>query len=870
MGRVALIAAVLGALLSPPARAGGDEAVNLSAPLTYEKHVRPLLKTHCFQCHGEDSRRVKGKLDLRLRRTMVEGGKSGPAVLPGKAAGSLLFQRVRDGEMPPDDKKKLSRDEVELIGKWIDAGAPTARPEPDRPPDTGEPTAEERSHWSFQLIARPPVPKPRHAAGVRTPVDAFLLAALEARGLGFSPEADRSVLLRRAAFDLTGLPPAPEDAAAFLADDAPGAWERLLDRLLSSPRYGERWARHWLDVAGYADSEGYNEDDVERRHAYQYRDYVIRSLNADKPFDRFIREQVAGDEMISSPLADLRREDVEPLTATGFLRMAPDGTATTPSDMVLARNQVVADTIQIVSTALLGLTVNCAQCHNHRYDPIPQTDYFRIRAVFEPGYDVANWRTPQQRLVSLYSAADRKAAAEIEAGAAKIDKERTKRQEELIEAVLARELAKIPEELRGRLREARAVPAAKRGPEQRKLLKEHPSVDVSAGSLYLYDKKAADELKKLADDAAAIRAKKPLEEFVPALTEVPGKVPETRLFYRGDPKQPKEAVPPGGLTILGLREFPPDDPTLPTTGRRRAFARWLSDGRHPLTARVVVNRVWMHHFGRGIVGTPADFGLLGDRPTHPELLDWLASEFMAGGWSLKRLHQLILGSAAWMQSSRREARGDAADPDNRLLWRMPLHRLEAEVLRDSLLALGGNLNTKMFGPPVPVMPDEVGQIVVGRENTNAGRPGAVLPLNGEEFRRSLYVQARRSRPLGMLDAFDLPAMEPNCEARNASTVAPQALMLMNSEFVVSQCERIARRVAKEAGSDSAAQAALAWRAAYSAGPSKDEAAGAAAFVERLEAHFRANAGADKEDPRIRALACLCQALVSSNRFLYID
>ncbi|MGH7341671.1 MAG: DUF1549 domain-containing protein, partial [Candidatus Rokuibacteriota bacterium] len=406
------------------------------------------------------------------------------------------------------------------------------------------------------------------------------------KGLTFSAEADKITLLRRAGFGLTGLPPRPDDVAAFLADDSPDAYDRLVDRLLASPAYGERWGRHWLDVAGYADSEGYDERDAERKWAWRFRDYVIRSFNADKPFDRFLQEQIAGDELLKPPFTNLKREEIETLAATGFLRMGPDGTGSPNAEQIVARNQVIGDAIKIVTTGLLGLTVGCAECHNHRYDPISQLDYTRMRAVFEPAYDGTNWRTPAQRLVSLYTDADRKKAAEVEAEAAAVDLEHKEKQAQLIAETVDRELAKVPDELREALRWARNTPRDERTPLQTALLKEHPSVNVSAGSLYLYDSKAEGLLKKIKERAAQIRAKKPREEFLHVLTEVPGKIPETRLFNRGDPRQPKEAVAPGTPAVLGGAPIASRDETISTSGRRLAFAKWLTDGKHPLTARV--------------------------------------------------------------------------------------------------------------------------------------------------------------------------------------------------------------------------------------------------------------------------------------------
>jgi hypothetical protein len=853
--------------------------------LTYERDVRPILKTHCFQCHGEGGE-LQGGLDMRLRRLLAAGGDSGPAIEPGKPGQSLLVERISLGEMPPEDvKHRPAKEELAAIEAWIAAGAKTARPEPQ---EIGEVylTEEERSFWSFQPVRRPPLPSVQHEGRVRTPIDRFLLARLEAEGLSLSPDADKRSLLRRAYFDLLGLPPTPEETAAFLADDAPDAYERLIDRLLESPHYGERWGRHWLDVAGYADSEGYTDDDAERGDAYKYRDYVIRSFNADKPMDEFLREQLAGDEMLTPPYKNLTPEETDKLIATGFLRMAADGTGQSGVDQPVARNETIAHTMEIVSTSLLGLTVACAQCHDHRYDPIPQRDYYRLRAVFEPALDWKAWRTPAQRRVSLYTDEDRRRAKEIEAEADKIDAERKEKQAEFVEQVFQRELAKLPEDIRETVREARDTPVKKRSAEQKRLLKAHPSVNVSAGSLRLYDKKLAAELQKYTDRAKALRDTKPVEEFVRALTEpVQSEPPKSFVFARGDHTQPDGEVSPGELTVLSIDEasdIPVNAPDLPTTGRRLAYARWLTGGRHPLTARVLVNRVWLHHFGRGIVATPSDFGALGDPPTHPELLDWLADEFVRGGWSLKRLHKLIMTSSVYRQSSRRRDEGDAVDADNRLLWRMPVQRMEAEVLRDAILAVAGKLNRKPFGSPVPVMADEVGQFVLGIENLNAGRPQGVIPLHGEEFRRSVYVQARRSRPLGVLDTFDLPAMAPNCTARSSSTVAPQSLMLMNSPFVARHAGNFARRIQKQVGDDRASQITLAWQLAYARRPSEEELASARSFLETQQQLCAAlpedktakktssDEGTIENNAPLEALAVLCQALLSSNEFLYVD
>jgi mono/diheme cytochrome c family protein len=891
MPRLTILALVLlvSFVAGPASAAAPDDSP------TFNAHVRPILKAYCLECHGETGA-PKGGLDLRLRRLILRGGESGPAVVAGRPDESLLMRRVQNGEMPPRTKK-LSAADVDIIRRWIAAGAAVEAPEPETLAAGFQMTDDDRRFWAFQPVRRPAVPSILVGErGTRNAIDAFLLTRLVANGLTFAPEADRVTLIRRATFDLVGLPPTPEEVNAFVLDASADAYEKVVDRLLASPRYGERWGRQWLDVAGYADSEGGSPSDPVRPNAWKYRDYVIRSLNADMPFDRFIREQLAGDELVRPPYQSLHTDELDKLIATGFLRMAPDGTGAAGAEPKAAPNQVVTDTVKIVSSAFLGLTVGCAQCHNHKYDPIPQTDFYRLRAIFEPAYDPTHWRLPAARQVSLYTDADRQAAARIEAEAAAIDKDRLSKQRQFVDETFAKELAKLPEEIQDEARAARATPDANRSAGQKDLMRKYPSLNVSAGSLYLYDAKAAAELKVLSDRAEALRRQKPVEEFVRALTEVPGQVPVTFLHHRGDPDQPKQPVAPAGLTVLDdchpLR-LAAQSPTSGTTGRRVALAEWLTDPRHPLTARVIVNRVWMHHFGRGLVGTPGDFGRLGERPTHPDLLDWLASKFVEGGWSLKKLHRQIVTSAAYWQSSARQPNKDAADPDNRLLGRFPLRRLDAEAVRDGMLAVSGRLNPKPAGPPVPVKENDAGQVVLGVDNRDgAGRFTAEVPLPpGEDSRRSVYVQVRRSRPLAVLDTFDWATAEPNCEARTSSTATPQALMLMNGEFVIAQSEAFAERVRKEAGDELVEQVARAWRLAYGCSPSAAESTAAVTFLRGQTEAFRqmpprappksadpaknkskakASEPAPPPPPELRALAVFCQALLSSNRFLYVD
>jgi hypothetical protein len=768
---------VFGILLSVVAIAdtAGDE-------LSFEQHIRPVLKAYCLDCHdgGEKS---EGKLDLRLTRFAVKGGESGPALVPGHPADSLLIERMKAGEMPPTEKK-VPKEQIELIERWIEAGARTLESEPEKLDPGVQITKQERAFWAFQPLQSSALPSYSASDRVRTPIDAFILARLRAQGLSFSPDADRRTLLLRAALDLTGLPPAEADLEAFVKDDRPEAYEEALDDLLDSPHYGERWGRHWLDVAGYADSDGNGTEDAVRPYAYKYRDYVIRSLNSDKPLNQFVLEQLAGDELVPLPWSNLSPEQIELLTATGFLRMAPDGTngATIPPE---AANLVVADTLKIVSGSLLGLTVGCAQCHDHRYDPIPQADYFRLRAIFEPALNPAQWRGPTGRLISLYKDADRAKAAQVEAEAVVLQQALDAKTQMYLLAALEKELLRFPEESRPVLREAYNTPVEKRTESQKKLLAENPSVNLNPGNLYQYDQAAADELKKQSDAIAAKRAEKPVEEFLSVLNEVPGVLPSTYLFHRGDYRQPQQAVVPGDLTIAapaGQRlEIPEKHTSLASSGRRIAYAKHLTSGQHPLLGRVLANRVWMHHFGRGIVDSPSDFGLLGGRPSHPELLDYLALQLPVQGWSLKRLHKQIMLSTVYRQSSQRNLAQEAVDNENRLLGHYPVQRLDAEVIRDRMLHVSGRLDRTQFGQAVPLIEDFTGQ---------------VLPAN-DSPRRSIYLQARRTKPVSFLSAFDAPVMALNCERRVNSTTSPQSLMLMNSEFILGQAASLVQRVRNE-------------------------------------------------------------------------
>lgn len=753
-----------------------------------EHDVLPILLAHCTKCHGRT--RQEGGLDLRSREAILRGGTSGPVVVPGRPEESRLMTRIARGEMPPPASlveasvKPLDAVRLDRLRAWIAAGAPRGAVTPDEP--DGSPdrivTDAERSYWAFRAPVRPEVPRIAHAERVRNPIDAFLLGKLEARGLSFAAEAPRSVLLRRATIDLTGLPPTPEEVAAFEADTAPDAWERVVDRLLASPRYGERQARHWLDLAGYADTEGKREQDLPRPHAWRFRDYVIRAFETDKPFDRFLTEQLAGDELAAwDAAAGIPPEIEQNLVATGFLRMAPDATWANITGFLDDRVAVIADEIQVLGSAVMGLTLECARCHGHKFDPIPQRDYYRLAAVFKGALDEHDWLKP------------------------------------------------------------RVAPG--RGP-------------VSADT-------APDRLLPCADPAeqAAWQAAGAPPDARPSIQALwdRGEPSPTYVYRRGDPGSPGALVGPAPPSVLTDGKTPfavePPWPGAKSTGRRLAFAKWLVRPDHPLTARVAVNRLWKQRFGTGIVRTLGNFGAAGAAPSHPELLDWLACEFIAGGWSWKRLDRLLLTSAAYRQSSAIDPDRERLDPDGTLLSRMPLSRLDADSLYDGLLLVAGRLDERRFGPADAV----------------ESRPDGLVEAKGSDagWRRLIYVTQGRKFPMLHADLFDQPQMNPNCVERRTSMVAPQALHLMNNSMVTRLAESFAARVAREAGADTDARLARAWAVAYGAPPTPGEQATARAAFDRLESAWKAS-GAEGPTASAKALADHCHALMNSARFLFVD
>ena len=852
--------------------AAGDKVARADS---FEKTVLPIFQAKCFSCHG--AKKQKAGLDMRSRAGMLKGGESGPALVAGDASKSLLWELI-DADKMPQGKDKLTAAEKATVRRWIEAGAPAADKTPLDTTDR-QVTDEDRDFWSFKKPVRPALPDVKTKNRIANPIDSFLLKTLEKKGLTYSPPADSWTLLRRLAFDLTGLPPTPQEMDDFLADKTGRAYENAVDRYLASPHYGERWGRHWLDLAGYADSEGILDADYVRTAAWRYRDWVIRAMNQDKPYDQFLREQIAGDELVDYWTAfqtqkELSKEVVEALEATGFLRCASD---TSRPDFNTIKNapgyyfQTLDDTLKIVSSATLGLTLQCAKCHSHKYDPISQTDYYRVQAIFMSGYRPSQWIPQVERRLLEGSAAQIK---ETTAHNARIDQEVAVLQKQVAELrrpfadkYFADSLAKLPAQIRDDVKTALNADPKKRNEVQKYLVSKFQA-DLKPGPEALHAKLLAypDYQAQFAEldkkGQALARQKRTLPE-IRAFYDLPGQA-KTHLLRRGDYLQPGPEVQPGTLAVLvagkPFTHLPPS-PQAKTSGIRLAFARWLTQPDHPLTARVLVNRLWLHHFGQGIVATPDNFGKTGAPPSHPELLDWLATELVAKQWSMKAMHRLMVTSQAYRQNSALDplahAQAKLVDPDNRLLWRQRLRRLEGEPLRDAVLAVAGKLNPRMFGPPVPMVRRGNGEIVT--------------PADSSGDRRSVYLQVRRSQPLTFLQLFDQPVIETNCTRREVSTVASQALTLLNSEFMQVQAAHFADRVLKEAADRPAAHAV---RLAFARNATARETTLFQAFLDQQTVQHLALMRTPSPDQRAiarrQALTDLCHMLLSANEFAYLD
>ncbi len=769
--------------------------VSAAEAVDFSRDIQPLLAKRCLACHGPDTQEAGLRLDDRGGATQ-ELDSGARAIVPGQSAVSEILKRITatdpDIRMPPEGPR-LTPAEVAALTTWIDDGA------------------EWKGHWAFQPLARPPVPA---VEDVDHPIDAFLQAGLASRGLPLPPAADRATLLRRATYGLTGLPPSEQELQEFLADESPAAWERVVDRLLASPHYGEKWARHWLDLVRYADTNSF-ERDGDKPHAWRYRDYVIRSLNDDKPYDQFVIEQLAGDEL-PAPTADS-------LIATGYYRLGLWDDE--PADRLQAKYDGLDDIVATTAQTFLGLTINCARCHDHKIDPLPQRDYYSLLAFFHNITPMGE-RQMNPKFIERAIPLDGESA----------DEARHR----------AEELARRREEARRNVQEIE------------KRIKEH-------GDQALDDLAKAD-LANWKSRLAALDRENAAVSKALVVSEHGATAPDTFVFYRGNPHaepKPENRVEPAFPEVLDppAPVIPPPVADAKTTGRRTALARWIVSPDNPLTARVMVNRIWQHHFGRGLVRSPSNFGLAGDPPTHPELLDWLAAEFIAGGWRLKPLHKLILMSAAYRASSAGNTEALAKDPLNDAFWRFDMRRLSAEEIRDSIHVASGAFNPKMFGPGVfPEIPDAV--------KATQSRPGAGWGNSPpeEQARRSIYAKVKRSLLVPLLADYDVADTDTTCPVRFVTTQPTQALGMMNGSFLHQQARVFAGRVQREAGGpDDANVAAMVRRAieiALVRSASDQEVAAGVALINQLEE-------ADGVSPS-RAFELYCLMLLNLNEFAYLD
>ena len=761
----------------------------------FETAVRPVLAKNCFKCHGEDKQ--KGGLRLDSITGILAGGDSGPAIVPGNPDESYIIEAVNHGswEMPPDGK--LGEKEIAALTKWVEMGAPWPGGDPSIAARVEKITDEDRKLWSFQPIASPTPPELADAKWCRNPIDKFILKKLSDEGLSPAPEANPVQLIRRLYFDLIGLPPSPDEVDAFLADTSPDAYEKLVDKLLASPHYGERWARHWLDVVRYAESDGFRQD-AYREHAWRYRDYVIQSLNDDKPYDRFVLEQLAGDEIAP--------DSPEAVVATGFLRLGLY--EYNQRDVRTQWSDILNDVTDVTGDVFLGLGMGCARCHDHKFDPILQKDYYRLQAFFAP-------MLPRDDIPAATRAEReeyRRRMTEWEATTAEIRSQMAEIERPYAEKAAKGAVDKFPPDIQEMMRK----PAAERAPFEEQLnALAYRQVTYELERLQI---KGADKQKLEALSQKLSEHLKSKPQALPAAMTVTDVGPHAPLTIIPDDRN-AEPLEPGFLTLLtgGEPAVIPPVPSAPnSTGRRTALARWIVDPKNPLTARVMVNRLWQYHFGRGLVKTASDYGTLGEPPSHPELLDWLATQFVEGGWSMKNMHRLMVISATYRQAAVRVSPELALkkDPENRWLWRMNTRRLDAEQIRDAALAATGELQTELLGPSVP-----------------ASRP-----------RRSIYTRLLRNTPDPMLEVFDVPDGFASTPERNVTTTPSQSLLMFNGDWALDRAKALAKQLQAQHSdadaSDVASLVAAAYRLTYGRSPTTAETAAATSFIEQQEERIR--------------------------------
>jgi hypothetical protein len=826
------------------------------ARVSFAKDVAPILSEKCIQCHGQAS--TMSDLDLRTNSSLRKGGQHG-SVLAGRAEQSILYRRLT-GSIQPQMPfgGRLNDSQIATLKAWIDQGAewdPSVAALKSTAPAQKQFTERQKHYWAFQPVVKPAVPSGRPGAN---PVDAFILAKLDENKLKPNPRADKITLIRRATLDLTGLPPTPDEVQAFLTDDSPEAFANVVDRLLASPRYGERWGRHWLDLARYADSNGFKSDET-RPNIWRYRDYVIQSFNDDKPYDRFIREQIAGDELYPNDLAAR--------IGVGFNRHYTD--ETNQPVLELRRQELLNDITDTVGAVFMGMTYGCARCHDHKFDPILHKDYYSLQAFF------ANIRADDS-LVLLTGdrlEAYKKKQAEWEQNTQPIEEE----MDALVAPLKKKRADYYSIRFSTGTKDALNTPPDHRTPAQALLAFEATPQITYKNEDFLKDLRP--ELRKryaeLAEELKKFESMKPNPPMAQTIIDDGKVAPSTHVLAGGSWDVPKEEVQPGFLTIIDPQTpkiTPPEG--LNSTGRRSVLANWLADPKNPLTARVMVNRIWSYHFGTGIVGTPSDFGVMGERPTNPKLLDHLAAAFVENGWSIKKMHRMIMLSNAYQESSDAQRQALNTDPDDKLLWRFPRHRVEGEVIRDSMLAVSGNLNLKMGGPGVhPELPP--GTLIAGSKWPADKDPN-------DANRRSVYIFSKRVMTYPMFEAFDAPNSEESCPRRFRTVIPSQALALMNDGLVLKWSQSLADRVLNDNGLKPDQQVDRAFRLVLSRAPKPEEKQAVMDFLARqstlLESRLEKHENVplpDKVPPgldpaKVAAFTDFCHTLLNSNEFLYVN
>ena len=910
--------------------AGNVRAADEPASLEFfEKDVRPLLVKHCYECHSAGD--VDGGLNLDSKAGVAKGGDSGAVVVAGAPERSLLVEAVRyqnqDLQMPP--KGRMSDADISILEKWVRLGAPDSRKESRsgaiRP--TGMSIEDGHEFWSFKPVADPAVPAVEHADWVQTPIDAFVLAKLEERKTGPAERADKRTLLRRVTFDLIGLPPTPEEIAAFLADESSDAFGKVVERLLESPQYGVRWGRHWLDVARYADSNGLDEN-LAFGNAWRYRDYVVDSFNDDKPFDQFLIEQLAGDLLPGA--------NRETKTATGFLILGAKVLAEPDKEKLFM--DTIDEQLDSVGKAFLGMTIGCVRCHDHKFDPLKQTDYYALAAIFKSTRTFGDTQTGVIKHWHEYSFATEDELAELK----KIDAELAKKKS-TASSFKSKATAKLRDEARAKATEylmvAASFPSSASLTEVAALAEPlglHPRIlhhcrlhmqyhsddpvfakwhelkaagnavseDIEKHYRPLFqnaetafaDAQKKDAKAKTLDDETLKSARAALHDLsgflaVPpkpefafdaeTLAEYYRLMEEARLAESNAPDEPSIMGVADGTVLTSLpihirgshrnfgepvaREFPEVmrnstvRPVLPRNqSGRLELARWMASTQHPLTARVYVNRIWRWHFGTGIVASTENFGRLGDRPSHPELLDWLARRFMESGWSTKELHRLILSSSVYQMASFHTDEAIAeADPENRLLWKFGLRRLEAEQIRDAILAVSGRLDTEIGGKTLPL-----------RNRQFVFNHTSVDHTKYDSLRRSLYLPVIRNNVYSLFSQFDFPDPTMPTGSRNATVVAPQALLMMNAGLVMDSADHLATLVLSES-LDNSQRVNLAYERALGRLPSESESHRSLAFISGATSRALTDAASVDSAAEHSAWSMFCQSLFASNEFIYL-